>query len=208
VPAQDAADRLGVRRLDRGDVQPELEARAAPGNPHHPVTEALLGERLAVSCCSQRDPAVGVQVVDVWRLHQRVHGRVDARCRSAPPVQAVVEGGDHLVLALDTGVDVDQRAQPVEAQHGQPALLQGAEVTAGPLDPQQLDRLGGDRVLGDALRRGVAAGVVGVARVRAQSVGPGDQVGDDLVSKRPPGCRHHAHPACVPPTRSASMRSW
>ena len=62
---------------------------------------------------------------------------------AAPPVpkQAVVERGDHLVLALDAGVDVDEGAQPVQPQHGEAGLRQRAEVAAGALDPQQLGRL-------------------------------------------------------------------
>ena len=39
VPAEDAADRLGVLRLDLGDVEPELEAGATPRHPHHLVAE-------------------------------------------------------------------------------------------------------------------------------------------------------------------------
>ena len=61
---------------------------------------------------------------------------------AAPPLpwQAVVERGDHLVLAVDARVDVDERAQPVEAEHGEAGLGEGAEVAAGALDPHQLDR--------------------------------------------------------------------
>ena len=74
-------------------------------------------------------------------VDQAVHGGVDRRRGTAPAVQAVVERGDHLVLAVDARVDVDQRAQPVQPQHGEAGLGQGAEVAAGALDPQQLDRL-------------------------------------------------------------------
>ena len=120
---------------------------------------------LAVRRGGEGDAAVGMEVVDVRRPDQRVHRGVDARRRSSAPVQAEVEGGHHLVLALDTGVDVHQRAEPVQPQHRQPAPAQRAEVAAGALDPQQLDRLGGDGVLRGPLRGGVAARVVGVAEV-------------------------------------------
>ena len=153
-------------------------------------------------------------------VDQAVHRGVDRRGRAAPAVQAVVERGDHLVFALDAGVDVDQGAQPVQPQHGQPVRGQGAEVAAGSLDPQQLDRLAGDRVGLGALGRGVAAGVVGVARVGAQPVGPGDQlsltvglsvivgaprIGSRRSARVQPGGRASGQPAWVPPTRSASI---
>ncbi len=36
-------------------------------------------------------------------VHQPVHGGVDGRRRTPPAVQAVVERGDHLVLAVNPG---------------------------------------------------------------------------------------------------------
>ena len=67
--------------------------------------------RLAVGRGGQRDAGVRVQVVDVGGGHEAVHGCVDRRSRAALAVQAVVERGDHLVLAVDAGVDVDQGPQ-------------------------------------------------------------------------------------------------
>ena len=205
VAAEDAADRLRVGLLDRGDVEAELEARTAPRHPDDLVAEDLLGQRLAVGGGRDRDAGVGVQVVDVRRVDQAVHGRVDRRRGAALAVQAVVERRDHLVLAVDARVDVGQRAHPVQPQHGQAGLGQRAEVTAGALDPQQLDVLAGHRVDLGALGGGVAAGVVGVLRVAAQPVG-------SARPARPPSgwsvSWGQFHPACEPPTRSASIVSW
>ena len=53
-------------------------------------------------------------------VDEAVHGRVDRRRGAALAVQAVVERGDHLVFALDAGVDVHEGAHAVEAQHGEP----------------------------------------------------------------------------------------
>ena len=114
-------------------------------------------------------------------IHEAVHRRVDRRCRATLAVEAVVERGDHLVLAIEAGVDVYERAHAVEAQHGESGLLQGAEVAAGALDPEQLDGLAGDRVGLGALRGGVASRVVRVLRVGAEAIGPGDQFGGGLV---------------------------
>ena len=69
-------------------------------------------------------------MVDVWDVHQCVHGGVDGRSRAALPVQAEVERGHHLVLALDPRVDVDQCAHPVQPEHGQALPGEGAEVAA------------------------------------------------------------------------------
>src|SRR3712207_6875626 len=56
----------------------------------------------------------------------------------------------------------------VQPEDREAALVQGAQVAAGALDPDQLDRPAGHRVGLRALGGGVAAGVVGVARVGAQ----------------------------------------
>ena len=162
------------------------------------------GQRLAVGRGGERDAGVGVQVVDVRGVDEPVHGGVDRRRRTAPAVQAVVERGDHLVLALDARVDVDERAQPVQPQHGEPGLGERAEVAAGALDPEQLDRLAGDRVGGGALGRGVAAGVVGVARVGAEPVGLAST--SQACVPRVATVRRPTRPA-APPTRSATIRS-
>ena len=181
VPAEDAADRLRVRRLDLGDVQAELEAGPPPGHPHHLVTEDLLGQRLTVGRGRDRDPGVGVQVVHVRGVHQAVHRGVDRRRGAALAVQAVVERRDHLVLTLQAGVDVDERAQPVQPEHGQAGLGQRAQVATAALHPHQLHVLARHRVGLGALRGGVPTGVVGVLRVRPEAVGPRDQVADRLV---------------------------
>ena len=122
----------GVLRLDRGDVEAELEAGAAPRHPHDLVAEDLRRELLAVGGGRDGDARVGVQVVDVRRVDEAVHGRVDRRGRAALAVQRVVERGDHLVLAVDAGVDVDERTHAVEAQHGE---ARSVRVPRSPPEP-------------------------------------------------------------------------
>ena len=172
-------------------------------HPGHAVPERLAGQRLAVGRRRQRDPGVRVEVVDVGGVDEAVHRGVDRRRRAAAAVQAVVERRDHLVLALDARIDVDQRAQPVEPEHRQPGVGQRAEVAAGALDPQQLDGRPGHRVDRRPLGRRVAARVVRVPRVRAEPVRPVEQ---RLARGR--GVDAHApHPAWLPPTRSSTIRS-
>jgi len=120
-------------------------------------------------------------------------------------MKAVIERGHHLVLALDAGVDVLERVQPVQAQHGKVLLLQRAQVTPGTLNPQEFDVLTGDRIRFGALGGGVAAGEVGVPLVRAQAVGTGNQVFNSLVAHNFPQA---PHPACWPPTRSSLIFFW
>ena len=91
----------GWAPLDRRDVESELEPGPSPRHPQHAVAEALLGQLLPVGGGRDRDPGVGVEVVDVGGVDEAVHRGVDRRRRAALAVQAVVERGDHLVLALD-----------------------------------------------------------------------------------------------------------
>ncbi|GAA1442271.1 hypothetical protein GCM10009602_19110 [Nocardiopsis tropica] len=218
VAAQDRADGSGVLLGDPGDVQAQLEAGPPPGHPDDAVAEALPGEPLAVLGGGQGDAGVGVQVVDVGGADEAVHGGVDGGGRASPSEQAVVEGGDHLVLALLARVDVDEGAQTVQAQDGEAVLGEGAEVAPGALDPQEFDGPSGDGVGPGAGGGGVAPGEVGVARVGAQGVAAGDELVDDgvghgAVSLRGAvvgGCvrlAHAPHPAWVPPLRSSVTRS-
>ncbi len=215
VAAEDHADRLRVRLLDRGDVEAELEAGAPPRDPGDPVAEALAGQRLTVRRGRERDAGVGVQVVDVRGLDQAVHRGVDGRGGAALAERAEVERGDHLVLALDPRVDVDEGAQRVEPEHREARRGERAQVAARALHPQQLGRLPGDRVGRRALGGGVAAGVVGVLRVAAQPVGPGEQRARPPPAGLVSGVRallasssdQAPQPAAVPPTRSATIFS-
>ncbi len=111
------------------DVEAELEPRAPPRHPDDPITEALLGQGLAVGGCRQGDARVRVEVVHVGRVDQPVHGRIDRRRRTTPSVEAVVERVDHLVLPLDARIDVDESPHPVEPQDCQALRGQRAEVT-------------------------------------------------------------------------------
>ena len=118
-------------------------------------------------------------------VDEAVHRGVDRRRRAALAVQAEVEGGDHLVLPLLARVDVDEGAQPVEAQDGESVGGQRPEVAAGALDPQQLDVVAGDGVELGALGRRVAAGVVGVPWVGSEAVRSGEELLDDGVHVTP-----------------------
>ena len=138
------ASRVGL--LHGGDLEAELEPRTPPRHPYDAVAEALLRQRLAVGRRRQRDPGVGMEMIDVRGVDESMHGGVDRRCCAAAPMEAVVEGGDHLVFSIDPGIDVGERAHAIEPKHGETFLRQRAEVAAGALHPQQLDRTIGDGI--------------------------------------------------------------
>jgi len=214
VPAQDRPDRLRLLALDGGDVEAQLEPGPTPRDPGDPVAEGGPGERLAVRGRGEGDPGVGVEVVDVGGIHQAVHRRVDGRRGPAAAVEAIVERGDHLVLAFHARIRVHEAAQAVQPEDREAGLGQGPKVAAGALDPEQLDGLAHHRIDADALRRGVAAGVIRVRGIGAEPVRAREQLdngrarsagiaGDGLGVSR----RHAPHPACCPPTRSAAICS-
>ncbi len=172
---------LRVTLPDFGDVEPELEARAPPWHPNDLAAEDLGGETFTIGGRGDGDSGVGMQVVDVSGIDQPVHRGVDRRCRAAFAVQAEIEGGDHLVLTLDAGVDVDERPQSVESEGRQTVLGERAEVASGTFDPHQVDALARRRVEIATFRRRVAARIVGVPRVGAETIRSCQQVGDDRV---------------------------
>ena len=129
-----------MRSLDLGHIESKLEAGTPPSDPRDPTAETLASERLAIGRGRERDPGIGVEMIDVRGVDEPVHRRVDRRRRPAATVQAVVERPDHLVLAIDARIDVDERPQPVQPQDREPGLGQRAEVAARALDPEELDR--------------------------------------------------------------------
>ena len=165
MSSEDRPDRARLRAPDLRQVQAQLEAWTTPVDPGHTVAETSSRQGLAVSCCRERNPRVGVEMIDMRGVDESVHRRVDRWCRATPTMEAVVEGSDHLVLALDAGIDVCECAQSVEPQNGEAGLGQRAQVAARALDPEQVHRRAGHGVDPGSLGRGVPAGVVRVARV-------------------------------------------
>ena len=109
VAAEDHPDRVRMPVGDRGDVEGELEAGAAPGHPEHPPAEAGSRQRLTVRRRGKGDPGVGMEVIDVGQGHEAVHCGIYRGGRAALAMKAEVEGGDHLVFALFSRIDVHER---------------------------------------------------------------------------------------------------
>ena len=178
VAAEDHADGIGVFPLHLGDIEAELETGPSPGDPDHAVAEAVLCQLLALFRCGERDPCVGMEVVDVRAADEAVHGGVDRGRRASPAVQAEVEGSDHVVFVLGPLVDADEGKQPVEAKHGQARGGKCSQVAAGPLHPQQLDLLARYWVKLERFAGSVSAGIIGVAGVGTQSLRAFQQLPD------------------------------
>ena len=176
MAAEDAADRLRVVRLDRGDVQAQLEPGPAPRHPDDLVAEDLLGQlprRRRRSRWRSRSRGAG------GRRARRRPARA-SRCRSTAPRRPCRAGSSRTPRPSRPRARRPGRRRPAPAAGpagARPARLgQRAQVAAGALHPEQLDILAGHRVGLGALGRGVAAGVVGVLRVRAEPVRPVDQL--------------------------------
>src|SRR5690606_23477938 len=119
---------------------------ATPSNPDNLVAEDLLRQLFTISGRRDGDARVGVKVVNVSSVDEAVHGRVDRGGCATLAVKAVVERSDHLVFAVETGVHVHERTHAVETKRGEAGFLERAEVSAGSLDPEELNRLARDRV--------------------------------------------------------------
>ena len=142
------------------------------------------GQLLAVGGGRQGDAGVGVQVVDVQR-HRR--GRA-SRCRSTARPRPCRAGSSRRPRpSRPRGRRPGRRRPATAAGRGGaprgPDSGQGAEVAAGSLDPQQLDRAWPVTGSVPALGRGVAPGVVGVLGVGAEAVRALDQLGDNAARR-------------------------
>jgi hypothetical protein len=115
MAAQDHPNGLRVGRSYRRNVQAELEPGPAPGDPEHALAETVLGEGFAICRSGKGNACVGVEMVHVGGVHESMHGRVDRGRRPTFTMEAEVERSHHLVFALLSGVNIDERSQAVQA---------------------------------------------------------------------------------------------
>ena len=175
VAPQHHAPQAGIVGRQRCDLQAQLEAGSAPRHPRHLAAEALLGQRLAIHRRRQGDHRVGMQVIHVARIHQRVHRGVDRRRCAAGPPATVIERGHHLVLVIDAAVHGLQGAHTVEPQGRQAVGSKRAEVATRALHVQHLAGLAGHGIGDRGLARRVAAPVVRHPRVGPEHMGALDE---------------------------------
>ena len=101
-----------------GDPLRHVEARALIVEPDRLVAERLIGERRAIGGRRQRDDRVGMRVIDVRCVHERVQERLDGRARLVGLQGAAAEVVDHgrVVHRLSRA----ERLDLVEPQRGEP----------------------------------------------------------------------------------------
>ena len=83
-----------------------------------------------------RDDRIGMHVIDVGPVDERVQRRVDARRARIQVERAVRIEADHLVLVLRSAIARRQRQQLVEIERREAIELHGADVPARALDPE------------------------------------------------------------------------
>ena len=180
---------LGIRVLLLGLLheQAELETGPHPRNPDDLVAVDLAGQLLGALRRGDADGGIRMRVIDMLERQEAVERRVDAAGARIQVERGVAEHADHRIferrlhsLGRAGGVDGLQTDQLLLIERREVLAEAGAEIAAGTLDPEDLDRLAREGVLLDDLGAGVAAAGVGDALVGAEDVGAIDEPGDRI----------------------------
>ena len=170
MTAENATDRLRIRGVELGDVESELEAGPPPVDPQNLVAETSLRQLRTIDGRREGDDRVGMKMVDVHGIDERMHGGIDAGRCSPTSEQAVVEETHHLVFVLGSAVHTDEAFDSTQFEDRQPGCCECPEVAARAFDEHDVHLLAGRGVERLTLGRCVAACVVGVAPVAAEAV--------------------------------------
>ena len=165
VSAEHDAAQARVCRVVGAELHAELIAGTLPRHPADRALEHLLCDRLGTRRCGDRDQRVRVHVVDMRVGQRRMQRRVDRRGSRVQVEGAMRQVRHHLVFVREAAVQALQCAQLVHVEGGKAVELHRADVAARALDPQHLDLSAGQRIALEDFRRGVAAAVVGDAKV-------------------------------------------
>ena len=191
VLPHDEAARLWVPTGRLPHDQTQVEPRPLPADVGHIVAVDLPRQPLRVRAGRDRDRRVRVRVVDVLRRQERVQRRVDAARPRVQVERRVRVQPDHLVLdrrfrpsRRRRRVPSFQCQHPIEVQRGKIFPLARPQVAAGPLDPQHLYRLAGQRVDLGQLRARVPTAGVGHPLVGPEQVAPVDEPADRVERRR------------------------
>ncbi len=196
VATEYAAHGIRVLCLNGRDIEAELESWTPPVHTHDFVAEAILRERGAIDARGEGDDGIGMQVIDVIRIDESMHGGIDRRRSAAAAHEAMVETLNHLVFELESAVDGLQASQALDIERRKSASLECAEVATGTLHIHDERLLTRCRVELHALGRSIAAGVVRVLGIGTEPVAASQQIVNKVSHYAP-------HPACAPPTRSS-----
>jgi hypothetical protein len=212
--------RLPAVNLLHGQAQ--LEARPHPRHVGHFVTKNFARQLLAVGGSGHGDDGVRVHVVHLPAGQEGVQRRVNRggarveieRAMRVERHHVVLRGGfDPLVRAR--GVNFLQGVELIQVERGEKRPRARAQIAARALDPQDLLRLGRQRVFLGDFSGGVAAAGIGDALVTPEQIRAVDQPGDG-VERRSLGLvpqvidvlvtLHIAPAFCEPPLREARHR--
>ena len=149
-----------MRRCVRSYCESEIEARTTPVEPAHVVAVAVAHEALTVGRGRQRDHCVGMGVVDVVGVEQRVEWRVDRRGRATDTEAACVVVHNESILVRTLVAKTLERPDPVEVERGKAVGGQAAEIASRAFHEQHPGRLPRHRVGQDRLGRRVPPGEV------------------------------------------------
>ncbi len=175
VAAEHAAHMMRVGARDRLQLQPQLVARALPGQPADLVAVDLAGQGLRAPRRRDRDHRVRVDMVDVAIGQVGVQRRVDAGGARVEVEGAVRQVAHHLVLVREAAIEALQLVELGHVERREAIALHRAEIATGALDPEHGHLLAGQRIGHRQLGRGVAAAIVGDPLVAAQQVGAVEQ---------------------------------
>ena len=168
VPAENAADCLRVLLLDPSDIETQLETRSPPGDPDDFGAKNFRRQFFTVHSSGDCNTRIGMQVVDMVRVDQGVHGGIDRGSSATLSVGAIVERFNHLVFALKTRIDVHELPHSIELENSETGFRQCSKVPAGPLHIEQRDVHARHRVFAHAFRAGVPTSKIGVSRVGSE----------------------------------------
>ena len=161
------ADGVLARLL--GPEPPHLAREVEPGHDvgddDDGVAEHLAYEPFAVGGVRERDDRVGVRVQHRRVRQERMQQRLDRRLRRRRIEPCRRQLANHLRVA--ESLELEQLAQPLEAQRREAVGRDRRHVASGPLHVDRVDLAPGD-VLPRRLHRRVAASVEHERRVRAE----------------------------------------
>ena len=143
---QDQATQPGLGGGGGSHLQCQIESRSLPRHPTELAAEHLGGETLGVGRGGNGDHRVGVHVVDVGVGEKRMGWRFDAGGSRVQVERTVPEQLGHFILLPDAAIAAFECEYLVEIGSREAVDSHRPKVTAGPLDPQHLHGLAGERI--------------------------------------------------------------
>lgn len=152
-------------------IETKLETGAAPWQPADFIAKNLRRQFSGIFGRSDGDDGIGMHVIHMPESDKSVQRRIDGSCARIEVEGAVRQKADHAVFILDALIDAFQRIELILIERGKTVELDGADITARPLDPENLHLLTGQRIGFLHLGGSVSAAIIGDALVRTEQIG-------------------------------------